>query len=161
MTNMNFNLKNNENNNAMQGGGSASQTSFTWSDFGLMSDIPALSKPSHEALEFLVDCASMIATQDGALLCTDFYMELLKALSTEGSSELTSTMLDIGKSKKLRVKNDNMIKFSKIEELALRSIQGKRLATSGTSFSTRDLLINPYQGQSVKRPETKDNKIIR
>ena len=159
MANMNFNLNNNEN-NAMQGV-SASQTSFSWTDFGLMSDIPALSKPSHEALEFLVDCASMIATQDGALLFPDFYMELLKALSTEGSSELTSTVLDIGKSNKLRVKNDNMIKFSKIEELARRSIQGKRLATSGTSFTTRDLLINPYQGQSVKRPETNDNKIIR
>lgn len=109
-------------------GGDNSETASTVDlrEYGFSSE-QTLGKPTVESLEFLVDCVTMIASQEGTLLPGYFYMELLQALSVEGSPELTSRVLDIGQTKSIRVQSPDMVKMSKVEDVARRSIQGRRL----------------------------------
>jgi pentatricopeptide repeat protein len=112
----------------------------------------SLQAPSAAALEFLVNCAIMIAAQEGALLPGEFYLELLQALvSGQASSELTARLLDIGQTQSLRVKRTDMIKVSKAEDLARRAIQGRRSKSSEPFVANVIVNEKPSSSSSSQR----------
>jgi len=94
-----------------------------------ISPLEPLKPPAMEALEFLVDCTTMIAaTVQGALIPAKFYVELLQALVQDGNTELVLRTLDIGKTK-VKIGTKDMISVARLEDIARRTIQGKRSET--------------------------------
>lgn len=98
------------------------------SEYGFPPDEP-LGAPSKEALEFLVECAAMVAGIAGSPIPGQFYQELLRAVvSADGNAEMVTSLLDLGKNK-ININREDMMLISKLEDAARRSVQEKRQMT--------------------------------
>merc|ERR1711871_1716212 len=105
------------------------------SEYGFSPDEP-LGAPTKEALEFLIDCAGMVAGIAGSPIPGQFYQELLRAMaSADGNSEMVTSLLDLGKNK-INTSREDVITISKLEDAARRSVQGKRMTPSYSTDSS-------------------------
>merc|ERR1711871_1457255 len=107
------------------------------SEYGFTPDEP-LGTPSKEALNFLVDCAAMVAGIEGSPIPGQFYQELLRAVvSADSNAEMVTRLLDLGKNK-ININREDMVTISKLEEAARRSVQGRRMTPSYSSDSSSE-----------------------
>ena len=105
------------------------------SEYGFSPDEP-LGAPTKKALEFLIDCAGMVAGIAGSPIPGQFYQELLRAVaSADGNSEMVTSLLDLGKNK-INTSREDVITISKLEDAARRSVQGKRMTPSYSTDSS-------------------------
>lgn len=77
-----------------------------------------------------------------------------------GSPELIARVLDIGKSSKLKVKREDMLKLEGIEELARRAVKGRRIS----SVLNADILVNSAKSgssSSSTNGPTRTGKLVR
>merc|ERR1711907_75433 len=83
------------------------------SEYGFSPDEP-LGAPTNEALEFLVDCAGMMAGIAGSPIPGQFYQELLRAaVSADSNTEMVTRLLDLGKNK-INISRVDMMTISKL-----------------------------------------------
>jgi hypothetical protein len=116
----------------------SSTDSYGLKEFGFSQSESDLVPPDVLALDTLVEFVSYIASKDGSLIEPNFYADLLRALVTEGTSEMIVRVLDIGKSSNLKVHRVDMSKLRNTEELARRAVQGKRI---GQPAVVQDLVV--------------------
>jgi hypothetical protein len=120
----------------------SSSDSYDFREFGFSQGEVDLATPDVFTLQTLVEFVSLIASKDGSLIEPTFYADLLRALISEASPELIARVLDIGKASNLKVQRVDMSMLTKIEELARRAIQGKRMGQISVNPPADTVVIN-------------------
>ena len=87
-----------------------------------------LTKPSVDALTFVIEAVDLIRSYENIIIHSDFYIELLKSVILEGQPELARRLLHMRSDGSLRVKVDQKDKLSNIEMLANRAVKGGMIA---------------------------------
>lgn len=116
--------------------------SYDFREFGFSQGEVDLATPDIFSLQTLVEFVTLIAAKDGSLIEPNFYADLLRALISEASPELIAQVLDIGKSSHLKVQRVDMSMLTKIEELARRAIQGKRMGQISVNAPGDDMVLS-------------------